>query len=97
MLAILYVLLQVDQNYFGKSAKVRHLNTTSKATKFTVRGSATQAARVARAPNKEPNSYIKSGATKITFVLYVTKLSSLQQWISTRKVNTVDMKYNDFI
>ena len=40
---------------------------------------ATQAARVASAPNKEPNSYIKSGAAKITFVLYVTKLSSLQK------------------
>ena len=79
------------------SAKVRHLNTIRKATKYTVRGSATQAARVASAPNKEPNSYIKSGAAKITFVLYVTKLSSSQKWISTRKVNTVDMKYNDFI
>ena len=42
-------------------------------------GGATQAARVASAPNKEPNSYIKSGAAKITFVLYVTKLSSLQK------------------
>ena len=42
-------------------------------------GVATQAARVASAPNKEPNSYIKSGAAKITFVLYVTKLSSLQK------------------